>query len=53
MILLLFGSIRATAVVFLSISLSALAAFLAISIGGGTVKHHGARAGTSLLSFDR
>jgi hydrophobic/amphiphilic exporter-1 (mainly G- bacteria), HAE1 family len=37
MILLFLGSIRATAAVFLSIPLSALAAFLAISIGGGTV----------------
>ena len=37
MILLLLGSIRATAAVFLSIPLSALAAFLAISAGGGTV----------------
>jgi multidrug efflux pump subunit AcrB len=37
MILLFLGSIRATAAVFLSIPLSALAAFLAISVGGGTV----------------
>ena len=37
MILLFLGSIRATAAVFLSIPLSALAAFLAISAGGGTV----------------
>jgi len=37
MILLFLGSMRATAAVFLSIPLSALAAFLAISIGGGTV----------------
>src|SRR5262249_49700478 len=37
MILLFLGSIRATAAVFLSIPLSALAAFLAISSGGGTV----------------
>jgi HAE1 family hydrophobic/amphiphilic exporter-1 len=37
MILLFLGSIRATAAVFLSIPLSALAAFLAISTGGGTV----------------
>jgi len=37
MILLFLGSLRATAAVFLSIPLSALAAFLAMSIGGGTV----------------
>src|ERR1700736_6110517 len=37
MILLFLGSLRATAAVFLSIPLSALAAFLAISGGGGTV----------------
>ena len=37
MILLFLGSIRATAAVFLSIPLSALAAFLAISAGGGSV----------------
>ena len=37
MILLFLGSIRATAAVFLSIPLSALTAFLAISVGGGTV----------------
>src|SRR5579859_8011758 len=37
MILVFLGSLRATAAVFLSIPLSALAAFLAISAGGGTV----------------
>jgi hydrophobic/amphiphilic exporter-1 (mainly G- bacteria), HAE1 family len=37
MILLFLGSLRATAAVFLSIPLSALAAFLAIGAGGGTV----------------
>jgi hydrophobic/amphiphilic exporter-1 (mainly G- bacteria), HAE1 family len=37
MVLLFLGSMRATAAVFLSIPLSALAAFMAISIGGGTV----------------
>ena len=37
MILLFLGSLRATAAVFLSIPLSALAAFLAISAGGGSV----------------
>jgi hydrophobic/amphiphilic exporter-1 (mainly G- bacteria), HAE1 family len=37
MILLFLGSIRGTAAVFLSIPLSALAAFLAISAEGGTV----------------
>jgi len=37
MILLFLGSMRATAAVFLSIPLSALAAFLAINAGGGTV----------------
>ena len=37
MILLFLGSMRATVAVFLSIPLSALAAFLAISAGGGTV----------------
>jgi multidrug efflux pump subunit AcrB len=37
MILLFLGSMRATAAVFLSIPLSALAAFLAINGGGGTV----------------
>src|SRR5580693_1424044 len=37
MILLFLGSVRATAAVFLSIPLSALAAFLAISATGGTV----------------
>ncbi len=37
MILLFLASIRATAAVFLSIPLSALGAFVAISVGGGTV----------------
>src|ERR1700751_4763292 len=37
MILLFLGSIRETAAVFLSIPLSALAAFLAIGAGGGTI----------------
>lgn len=37
MILLFLGSMRATAAVMLSIPLSALAAFMAISAGGGTV----------------
>jgi len=37
MILLFLGSMRATAAVFLSIPLSALAAFLALSVSGGTV----------------
>jgi multidrug efflux pump subunit AcrB len=37
MIVLFLGSVRATAAVFLSIPLSALAAFLAISAGGGTI----------------
>ena len=37
MVLLFLGSARATAAVFLSIPLSALAAFLAMSAGGGTV----------------
>lgn len=37
MVLLFLGSMRATAAVFLSIPLSALAAFLAIGAGGGTV----------------
>ena len=37
MILLFLGSFRATAAVFLSIPLSALAAFLALSVAGGTV----------------
>jgi len=37
MILLFLGSVRATVAVFLSIPLSALAAFLAIAAGGGTV----------------
>ncbi len=37
MILLFLGSFRATIAVFLSIPLSALAAFLAISVSGGTV----------------
>ncbi|MBZ5688849.1 MAG: efflux RND transporter permease subunit [Acidobacteriia bacterium] len=37
MILLFLGSMRATLAVFLSIPLSALAAFMAISAGGGTV----------------
>ena len=37
MILLFLGSMRATAAVFLSIPLSALAAFMAISLGGGTI----------------
>jgi HAE1 family hydrophobic/amphiphilic exporter-1 len=36
-ILLFLGSVRATAAVFLSIPLSALAAFLALSVAGGTV----------------
>ena len=37
MVLLFLGSLRATAAVFLSIPLSALATFLALSAGGGTV----------------
>jgi hydrophobic/amphiphilic exporter-1 (mainly G- bacteria), HAE1 family len=37
MVLLFLGSMRATAAVFLSIPLSALATFLALSAGGGTV----------------
>ena len=37
MILLFLGSMRATAAVFLSIPLSALATFIALSIGGGTI----------------
>ena len=37
MVLLFLGSMRATAGVFLSIPLSALAAFMAISAGGGTI----------------
>jgi multidrug efflux pump subunit AcrB len=37
MVFLFLGSVRATAAVFLSIPLSALAAFMAISAGGGTV----------------
>ncbi|MBS1852911.1 MAG: efflux RND transporter permease subunit [Acidobacteria bacterium] len=37
MVLLFLGSLRATAAVFLSIPLSALAAFMAISAGGGTI----------------
>jgi hydrophobic/amphiphilic exporter-1 (mainly G- bacteria), HAE1 family len=37
MILLFLGSMRATAAVFLSIPLSALATFLALSLNGGTV----------------
>jgi len=37
MVLLFLGSMRATAAVFLSIPLSALAAFIAISAGGGSV----------------
>src|ERR1700756_832328 len=37
MILLFLASMRATAAVFLSIPLSALGAFVAISVGGGTV----------------
>jgi len=37
MVLLFLGSVRATAAVFLSIPLSALAAFLAIGAGGGTI----------------
>jgi len=37
MVLLFLGSLRATAAVFISIPLSALAAFMAISAGGGTV----------------
>ena len=37
MVLMFLGSMRATAAVFLSIPLSALAAFMAISAGGGTV----------------
>ena len=37
MILIFLGSLRATAAVFLSIPLSALAAFIALSVGGNTV----------------
>jgi multidrug efflux pump subunit AcrB len=37
MILVFLGSLRATAAVFLSIPLSALAAFVALGLGGGTV----------------
>jgi hydrophobic/amphiphilic exporter-1 (mainly G- bacteria), HAE1 family len=37
MILIFLGSLRATAAVFLSIPLSALAAFIALSLGGNTI----------------
>jgi len=37
MVLLFLGSVRATAAVFLSVPLSALAAFLALRAGGGTI----------------
>ncbi len=37
LILIFLGSLRATAAVFLSIPLSALAAFIALGLGGGTV----------------
>jgi multidrug efflux pump subunit AcrB len=37
MILIFLGNVRATAAVFLSIPLSALAAFIALSVGGNTV----------------
>ena len=37
MILVFLGSMRATVAVFLSIPLSALAAFIALSLGGSTV----------------
>ncbi len=37
MVFLFLGSMRATTAVFLSIPLSALAAFLAMSVGGGTI----------------
>ncbi len=37
MILIFLGSMRATAAVFLSIPLSALAAFIALSVGGSTI----------------
>ncbi len=37
MIIIFLGSLRATAAVFLSIPLSAMAAFIALAIGGGTV----------------
>src|SRR6201987_1267817 len=51
MILLFLGSVRATAAVFLSIPLSALAAFLAINAGGGTVNTMGL--GGLALAFSR
>ena len=53
MILLFLGSVRATVAVLLSIPLSALAAFMAISAGGGR-QHHGAgRTGPGIFPADR
>src|SRR5712692_5187543 len=54
MVLLFLGSVRATAAVFLSIPLSALAAFLAIGAGGRHGQRNGAgRAGAGVFKVDR
>ena len=54
MILLFLGSVRATVAVMLSIPLSALAAFMAISAGRRHRQHHGAgRPGPGILPPDR
>src|SRR5258708_963546 len=54
MVLLFLGSVRATAAVFLSIPLSALAAFLGIGAGGRHGQRNGAgRAGAGVFEADR
>ena len=54
MILIFLGSMRATVAVFFSIPLSALATFIALSLGGGIDQQHGAgRAGAGVLAADR
>ncbi len=54
MILIFLGSMRATVAVFFSIPLSALAAFIALSLGGELDQQHGAgRPGAGVLAPDR
>ena len=54
MILVFLGSMRATVAVFLSIPLSALAAFIALGLGGGTDQRDDpGRPGPGLLPADR
>ena len=54
MILVFLGSMRATVAVFFSIPLSALATFIALSLGGGPDQQHGSgRAGAGVFAADR